>query len=309
MGDIFMQKRLLLIMNPAAGVRKANRHLTAMVSLFNAHGYICTVYCTAGRGDATRIARENAGDFDLVVCVGGDGTLNEVLAGMVECGDKTPIGYIPAGSTNDFASSLDLSRNILEAARDAVEGTPRPLDAGSFNGRLFTYVASFGAFTEASYATPQRSKNLLGHLAYVLEGMKDLLNIRPVHLALETGGRRFEGEYIFGAISNATSIGGVLTLDKQCVAMDDGLFEITLIKSPQSLSDLNRIVLSLQTQQCDTELIDFCLADQATITARADMPWTLDGEYAPGSADILIKNLHHAYSMMISEKKQGGFVL
>ncbi len=301
-----MHKRLLLIMNPAAGVRKANRHLTAMVALFNAHGYICTVFCTAGRGDATRIARENARDFDLVVCVGGDGTLNEVLGGMVEGGAHTPIGYIPAGSTNDFASSLSLSKDVLKAANDIMEGAPRILDAGSFNGRLFTYVASFGAFTEASYATPQRSKNLLGHLAYVLEGIKDLPNIHPVRLALEAGARRFEGEYIFGAISNATTLGGVLTLDKQCVAMDDGLFEITLIKMPQNLIDLNRIVLSLQTQQYDEELIHFCTAQQAAVSAPPEIPWTLDGEYAPGSADIRIQNLHHAYSMIINNKKREG---
>lgn len=304
-----MHRRLLLIINPAAGVRKANRHLTAMVALFNAHGYICTVYCTAGRGDATRIAQEHAGDFDLVVCVGGDGTLNEVLGGVIDSKAHTPIGYIPAGSTNDFASSLNLSRDVLTAAQDIMEGAPKPLDAGSFNGRRFSYVASFGAFTGASYATPQSSKNLLGHLAYILEGMKDLPNIRPVRLALEASGQRFEGEYIFGAVSNATSIGGVLTLDKQLVAMDDGLFEITLIKSPQSLSELNRIVVSLQTQQYDGDLISFCLADRAIVSAGADMPWTLDGEYDPGSESILIENLHHAYRMVVNDNKEGGFAL
>lgn len=304
-----MLKRLLLIMNPAAGVRRANRHLTDIVALFNAHGYMCTVFCTAGRGDATRISRENARDYDLVVCVGGDGTLNEVLGGMIEGQAHTPIGYIPAGSTNDFATSLHLSRDILRAANDIMEGTPRQLDAGSFNGRIFTYVASFGAFTEASYATPQRSKNLLGHLAYVLEGAKDLLNIHPFHLTLEACGQRFEGDYIFGAISNATTIGGVLTLDKQCVAMDDGLFEITLVKSPQSLIELNRIVVSLQTQQYDEDLIHFCTSRSAVVYASPDMPWTLDGEYAAGSAMIQIDNLHSAYAMIINDKKQRGFVL
>ncbi|MEA5059195.1 MAG: YegS/Rv2252/BmrU family lipid kinase [Candidatus Pelethousia sp.] len=304
-----MKKRLLLIMNPAAGVRKANRHLTAMVALFNAHGYICTVYCTAGRGDATRIAQENAACFDLVVCVGGDGTLNEVLAGVIDSGAQAPIGYIPGGSTNDFASSLGLSKEVLTAAQDIMEGLPRPLDAGCFNGRRFSYVASFGAFTEASYATPQSSKNILGHLAYVLEGMKDLPNIRPVPLALKAAGQHFEGEYIFGAISNATTIGGILSLDKQLVALDDGLFEITLIKSPQNLAELNRIVVSLQTRQYDGELISFCLANKAVAFANPNMPWTLDGEYAPGSAHICIENQHQAYRMIINDKKQGSFFL
>lgn len=304
-----MSRRLLLILNPAAGTKKANRYLTDMVALFNAHGYICTVYCTAGRGDATRIARESACEFDLVLCVGGDGTLNETLAGMVECGGRVPVGYIPSGSTNDFAGSLGIPRDIMKAAHNAMEGVPTPLDAGSFNGRLFTYVASFGAFTEASYTTPQSSKNLLGHLAYVLEGMRELPNTRPVHLALEAGPHRFEGDYIFGAISNATTIGGVLTLDRQSVAMDDGLFEVTLIRAPLNLLELNKIVVGLQSHQYDGELIQFCQAARAVVTAPPDMPWTLDGEYAPGTSDILIENLHHAYSMVMREQKYGGTIL
>lgn len=298
-----MRKRLLLIINPAAGLKKANRYLTNIVALFNAHGYCCTVYCTAGRGDATKLAQENAPAFDLVVCIGGDGTLNEVFSGVIDSGAGTPIGYIPSGSTNDFANSLGLSRDVLKAAQDIVEGEPLPFDAGSFNGRRFSYVASFGAFTEASYATPQSSKNVLGHLAYILEGMKDLPNIRPLHLALAAGGLRYEGDYIFGAVSNATSIGGVLSLDKQLVALDDGLFEITLIKAPQNLSELNRIVVSLQTQQYDKELITFCLAGRAEVTASPDMPWTLDGEYEPGCRDILIENLHQAVRLVINKKK------
>lgn len=297
-----LQKRLLLILNPAAGMRKANRFLVDIIALFNSNGYVCTVFCTARQGHATDIARENAHSFDLVVCIGGDGTMNEVMSGLLDSGLDLPIGYIPAGSTNDFAASLGLSKDVLTAAKDIIEGTPKRLDVGSFNGRRFSYVASFGAFTEASYSTPQSSKNMLGHLAYVLEGMKDLPNIRPIHLAVRSKNASFEGDYIFGAISNATSIGGVLSLDKQLVSLDDGLFEITLIKAPLTLNALNRIVVSLQTRQYDPEMIHFFVADKVWIDANPDMPWTLDGEYAAGSASILVENLHQALPLILNQK-------
>ena len=161
-------KRLLLILNPCSGKKRANRALAEIVSIFNRGGYDVTVYTTAARGDATQVAASRCREFDCVVCAGGDGTFNDVVSGVYAAGSDTPIGYIPAGSTNDFANSMNLSRNLLQAARDIVEGEPRTLDLGSFNGRCFSYVASFGAFTRASYATSQSVKNALGHLAYVL---------------------------------------------------------------------------------------------------------------------------------------------
>ena len=175
-------KRLLLILNPCSGKKRANRALAEIVSIFNRGGYDVTVYTTAARGDATQVAASRCREFDCVVCAGGDGTFNEVVSGVYAAGSDTPIGYIPAGSTNDFASSMHLSRNLLQAARDIVEGEPRTLDLGSFNGRCFSYVASFGAFTRASYATSQSVKNALGHLAYVLGGIKELPSIRSRHV-------------------------------------------------------------------------------------------------------------------------------
>ncbi|MDR0840529.1 MAG: diacylglycerol kinase family lipid kinase [Christensenellaceae bacterium] len=294
-----MNKRLLLIINPNAGMKKANRHLTDIVALFNSYDYACTVYVTAACGEATRYAQALAAQHDMVVCIGGDGTLNETLSGVIDSGANVPIGYIPSGSTNDFASSLGLPRNVLTAARHIMQGKPTSLDAGSFNGRRFSYVASFGAFTEASYATSQPAKNSLGHLAYILEGMKDIPNISPVHLRLTADNTVFEEDYIFGAISNATSIGGILSMDKELVALDDGLFEITLIKSPVTLMDLNRIVVSLQSHQYDPEVIHFCQASKALVEASSSIPWTLDGEYAPGSARITIENLHNAVRILL----------
>ena len=298
-------KTLLLIMNPTAGQRRAARFLAEIVALFSSYGYENIVYMTASRGDGTRIAAENAHRADLVVCVGGDGTLNEVIAGIRKSGADVPIGYIPAGSTNDFAASLSLSTNVIQAARDIMEGAPQPLDIGSFNGRLFSYVASFGAFTEASYSTPQSVKNALGHLAYVLEGMKELANLHPVHLRVESDRRVYEGNYLYGAVSNATSIGGILTMDPTQVDMNDGLFEVTLIHNPQDLFDLSEIVHALATRQYgETRLIEFFTGSSMRITTEEEVPWTLDGEYDQGAKEIEVKNIYSAIRLMRRPKEK-----
>ena len=190
----------------------------------------------------------------------------------------------------------------MEAARDIMEGKPRTIDLGSFNGRCFSYVASFGAFTEAAYSTPQQVKNMLGHMAYIFEGMKELANIRPIHLRLETDrGDVFEDDYIFGAISNSTSIAGMMKLEREEVILDDGLFEVTLIKMPTAPMDLSRILYSLQTQQYDDKLIHSCTAARAVIHSPSAVPWTLDGEYAKGETDIVVENLHNALRLVVNE--------
>ena len=297
-----MEKRLLLVMNPCAGIKKANRYLPDLLRLLSEYGYVSTAYMTGKRGDGTEFARTHAAEADLIVCIGGDGTLNEVIEGLLKSGADCPLGYIPAGSTNDFAASLKISSNVMQAARDIMEGRPRTIDLGSFNGRCFSYVASFGAFTEAAYSTPQEVKNMLGHLAYIFEGMKDLANIRPIHMRLETdSGNAFEDDYIFGAISNSTSIAGFLTMDPTRVIIDDGLFEITLIKMPTAPMDLSRILYSLQTQQYDDKLIHACTAARAVIHSPAAVPWTLDGEYARGETDIIVENLHNALRLVVNE--------
>jgi len=298
-----LEKRLLLIMNPRAGQKRANRYLPDMLRLFSDHGYVITAYMTGKQGDAADFVKSHAADADLVVAVGGDGTLNETVNGLLAAGIRRPVGYIPAGSTNDFAASLKLSSNIMQAARDIMEGTPRTVDVGDFNGRSFTYVASFGAFTEAAYTTPQEVKNLLGHLAYILEGVKDLANIRSIPLRLVTDRYDiFEGDYLFGAISNSTSIAGLMTVDPARVIMDDGLFEITLIKMPTTPSELARILASLQSQQYDEKVIETASAARITIHSPNAVPWTLDGEYAKGETDICVTNLHNAFDLITNKR-------
>ena len=205
-------KKLLFIMNPFAGQKKANKVLPEILMLFTEAGYEINISMTTGPGSASRLAAERGGCADLVVCCGGDGTLNETIAGLLQAGLNVPIGYIPSGTTNDFASSLNLSHNPVQAARDILEGTPVPFDVGKFGDRYFCYVASFGAFTKSSYAVPQTLKNALGHTAYVLGGISELSQIRNEHVRMEIDGEVVEDDFLFGAICNSTSVGGILTL-------------------------------------------------------------------------------------------------
>lgn len=292
-------KKLLLILNPCSGKKKASHALADVVNVFNRGGYDVTVYITAARGDATKVVAQRAPEFDLVVCAGGDGTFNETISGLLAGGHDTPIGYLPAGSTNDFASSLHLSKNLVEAARDIVEGTPRRLDVGRFNDRYFSYVASFGAFTRASYATSQNVKNALGHLAYLLSGIKELAYIRSRRLRFTLDdGRVLEDEYIFGAISNSTSVAGILTLSEDLVDMNDGVFELLLVRKPENLLELNDCVLALTTQDYHTPMLTFTSARSVEIEAPEDMDWTLDGEREPGRAHCRAENLHDAIRLL-----------
>lgn len=291
-------KRLLLIMNPCSGKKRANRVLTEIVGILN-RNYEVTVYMTGKRGDATETARLQAANYDALVCVGGDGTFNEVISGVCASGEKTPVGYIPAGSTNDFASSLKLPKDLCKAAQCVVDGKPFPLDIGKFNDRYFTYIASFGAFTRASYATPQSMKNALGHFAYLLAGVKELTAIRSRHVRFTLAdGTQYEDDYIFGAISNSTSVAGVLTLAPELVDMSDGQFELLLIRKPHSLLEMSDCVLALTTQDYHTPMLTMTASSRITVEAEEQMDWTLDGEFAPGAPVCVAENLHHAVNVI-----------
>lgn len=292
-------------MNPCSGTKRAKRFLADILDVFNRGDYDTTVFITAARGDATSLVRERAAQFDLIVCIGGDGTFNETVSGLHDSGVSVPVGYIPAGSTNDFASSLHLSKDLVQAARDIVEGRERTIDIGLFNGRCFSYIASFGAFTRASYATSQNLKNALGHLAYLLAGIKEIPAIRGRRIRFTLpNGRVLEDEYIFGAISNCTSVAGVLTLDPELVDLNDGLFELLLIRKPQSLLELNDCVLALTTQDYHTPMLTFVSTDRVEIDAPADMNWTLDGEMAEGAQHCCAENVHNAIRIVTKVPKE-----
>ena len=291
-------RRLLLIMNPYSGMKIGKQHLADILEKFCRAGYVPTTFMTTGRGNATDLAARYGAQADLIVCLGGDGTFNEVVSGMLKADVRTPIGYIPCGSTNDFAASIGLSRGLTAAADDILAGTPHTYDIGRFDQRYFSYVASFGAFTRASYATSQDAKNILGHLAYVLAGIGDLSSIRPYHVRFDCNGRTFEDDYVFGAISNSTSVGGVLTLDPNAVDMNDGMFELLLIKMPKSAVELGECVRALQQQKYDSPMLTFHSTDRLIVTADPGMDWTLDGEREPGHRAIWVENIHNAIRLM-----------
>ena len=296
-------KKMLLVVNPVAGTKKAPKALAKIVSVFNRADYDVTVYITATRGDAARQVAEKAAQMDLVVCCGGDGTFNETITGLMESGANTPLGYIPAGSTNDFAGSLQLPAEPVKAAQQIVDGALCCYDVGRLNDRYFSYVASFGVFTKASYATPQNIKNALGHTAYLLQGISELSQLKTVAVELELDGQTVCGDYLFGAICNSTSVGGILTLDPKQVDMADGRFEVLLVRSPKNLMELQECIQALTTQKYNCRMITFRSAEKVVIRAPADMDWSLDGEWAPGAETLVAENLHHAIRLM---KKENG---
>ncbi len=292
-------KKMLFILNPMAGKRKANKLLAQILSVFNRADYQVSVHITGFSGDAIQVTALLAPQMDLVVCCGGDGTFNEVLSGLLQSGADTPMGYIPAGSTNDFASSLHLPTNPLDAARAIVEGTPREFDVGLFGDRYFSYVASFGAFTRTSYATSQSVKNALGHTAYILGGISELSQIHKIPVRLELDGEVIEDDFIFGAISNSTSVGGVLTLDPGLVDMSDGMFELLLVRAPKSLGELSECLKALKTQKYNCQMITFRSASQVHITTQDPLTWTLDGERADWGTEAEVQNLQKAFRLVV----------
>ena len=292
-------EKLLLIINPCAGQKKAKKQLTEIIDIFNRADFAVITHITSGSGDAEEACIRYADQVDRIVCCGGDGTFNETVSGVLKSGKEIPIGYIPAGSTNDFASSLHLSGDLLQAARDIMGGQPKRLDIGLFGKRYFSYVASFGAFTRTSYTTPQSLKNTLGHTAYVLSSIQELSQIRshPLRFTLSDGSI-IEDKFLFGAISNSTSVGGVLTLAPDRVDMADGKLELLLIRAPKDLFELGECVRALQQKTYNCEMITFLSTDSVSVSAPEDLHWTIDGEQEAGHAATSVSCLHHAIQVI-----------
>ena len=292
-------KKLFLVVNPNAGTRQARRLLPEMISTLTAGGYLVTVYVTEKRGDAAAFAREHGGSADLVAACGGDGTLNEVISGLLSGGHSTPVAYIPAGSTNDFAATVGLSPDLLSACGTVCAGSPRTLDMGRFgDNRYFCYTASFGAFTSVSWATPQNMKNLLGHTAYVLQGISSLADIRPIQMRITADGAVYENDYIFGAVCNSTSLGGILKLDDNQVDMNDGRFETLLIPFPPNLGALGQVVGALTARNYEDPSLVFIRASSFTFEGAPELEWTLDGEEATAINPLTIQNIHNAVQLI-----------
>lgn len=293
-------KSLYLVMNPESGTRTGRRVLPDLVSLFTRAGYFCSVYLTEQRGSATDFVRLHGGEPELLAVCGGDGTLNESVSGLLAGGHDTLLAYIPCGSTNDFANGLSIPADPMKAAEALLAGAPRALDIGRFGpDRCFCYTASFGAFTQAAWATPQPVKNVLGHAAYVLEGILSLPQIRPIRMNIRADGLEYEDDYLFGAICNSTSLGGVLKLKDEAVHMNDGLFEALLIPYPGDLLVLNRVLTSLNAGRYDDPDLLFLRASEFTFSSKERPAWTLDGEVAEPGNSVRVRNLHSAVRFLL----------
>ncbi|MCP1109014.1 diacylglycerol/lipid kinase family protein [Ohessyouella blattaphilus] len=299
-------KRMLFIYNPHAGRALLRTKLSDVVDIFVKAGYKVTVHPTQSFRDAFRVVKEyEADDYDLVVCSGGDGTLDEVVAAMMkrEIGARDTIGYIPTGSTNDFANSLHIPKNLLQAADVAVNGAAFPCDVGRFNDDSFVYIAAFGLFTDVSYETTQEMKNILGHLAYIFEGAKRIFNVPAYKLKVEYDGNVLEDEFAYGMITNSKSVGGFKNMIGKDVAFDDGLFEVTLIKRPRNPIELQEIGAALLIEQIDTKHMYTFRASKITITSEEEIPWTLDGEFGGNHQDVEIENLKQQLTIMVPKEK------
>ena len=288
-------KKLLFIVNPKAGRTRSLAPMFNVMARFSEAGYIIKLVVTEKSGDARRAASQLGEQFDLVVCAGGDGTLNETLNGLMKLENKPPVGYIPHGSTNDFATSLEIPDDPVVAAAAISCGRTRPLDLGRHNQRHFAYVASFGAFTRASYSATQAAKNALGHLAYIFEGLNSLDTLRPYRCRIEADGEVFEGEFIFGGICNSTSLGGLVKLDPKLVKMDDGKFELLLLRMPKTPADLTNLISSLTKMEYNEPNVIFRHVEHVVVTTEDDLPWSLDGEHAASEPRVEIDCIHHAF--------------
>ena len=297
-----MNKRLLLIVNPCSGRAKMRTELLRVVETLSSGGYTVTVYPTKTRGDATDyVSNLSENEYERIVVCGGDGTLNEVITGLMKSELHITLGYIPSGTLNEWSSGLGIARSIPKAAEDINTGKKIQLDIGRFGDRYFSYTASFGAFTDASYSAPQDIKNVLGQAAYFFEGIKSLGNIKPVRLKFNTEEREIEGDFLFGAVSNSMSVGGIVKFDESAVKLNDGRFEVLLIRNPDNILKLQPIIDGILKRDFDREGIEFFTTESITVTGGDGLSWTLDGEYAEGKDEIVVSNMHNAIELIVPQ--------
>ncbi len=295
-----MKKKMLFIYNPRAGKSQIRSNLLDMIDIFVKAGYEVTAYPTQAQGDGIRAVTERQiGYYDMIACSGGDGTLDEVVTGMMQCEKRLPIGYVPAGTTNDFAGSLGIPRSMEKAARVIVDGRSFRCDVGGFNENIFVYIAAFGLFTDVSYETRQDMKNVLGHMAYVLEGMRKLSKVKSYAMKVTSGDRAIEGDFIFGMITNSLSVGGFKKITGDNVKLDDGVFEVTLIRRPGNPVELNTIMAAMVNRNIDTDLMECFTASELQIESAEDIAWTLDGEFGGRHSRVEIQNYKQALEIRV----------
>jgi len=287
-------------MNPVSGRMILTKYFADITRILHEADYSLDVRCTTQVGDACEIVKKSAAENDIIICCGGDGTLNDIVNGVMAYGKPIDIGYIPCGTTNDFAASIGLTDNIIKATRDVVNGVPTTIDVGQFDSKYFAYVASFGAFTKSSYSTPQDMKNSLGHFAYILRGITELAHINPVSVTVTTeSGEVHSGEYLVGFVSNSTSVAGIIKIDQKHVDMADGLFEVMLVKFPKNILEFNTIISSVTAGKYNNKFVDFFRAREITVQSQSPIQWSLDGERYDAKETGIIKNCHKAINIIL----------
>ena len=295
-----MKKKVLFIVNPKSGKGSIRSKLLDIVDIFVKAGFDLTLYISQSAGDARAKAKEVEGRYELVICSGGDGTLDEVISGMMECEKRSAIGYIPCGSTNDFAHSLKIPTSMTKAAEHIAAWKEFPCDIGRFNDDYFVYIAAFGLFTDVSYETSQDVKNVLGHLAYSLEGMKKLTEIKSYPMKVESEEMTLEGNFLFGMVTNSTSVGGFRNITGKHVHLDDGVFEVTLIKTPQNILELNEIIQAVIAGKSENNKYFYQFRSKAVKFISDDpVAWTLDGEFGGYHEVVDVKNDKQALSLLV----------
>lgn len=296
---VALNKKMLFVYNPKAGKAMIRNKLADILDIFTAGGYEITIVPTQKHGDATEIVANRADVYDVVVCSGGDGTLGESVNGMLLSKHRTPIGYIPAGSTNDFAGSLAIPSDMLKAAEIIVHGRNFSCDVGKFNGNPFIYVAAFGIFSDVSYTTDQQVKNALGHSAYVLSSGKSLLNNHEHKMKVRSFGTEIEDTFIYGMITNSYQVGGFEGITGDDVLLDDGQFEVTLIKQPRNPQELNTILFALLEHNLDSELIYNFRTSDIEIECEEEVNWALDGEDGGAHKYVHIETIPRAIDIRV----------
>lgn len=299
------REKVLFIVNPTSGKMTIKSKLFEILKLFSDAGFEPTVLMTEKSGDATTFTQKYAPDFDRIISCGGDGTLNEIVTGMMSLKEiqRRPIGFIPAGTTNDLADTLRIPKTPLEAAKTIINNKAYPNDVGNFNnGRYFNYIASCGAFASTSYATPQNMKNSLGHLAYILEGIKSLNEIKPIYMKIKSDEVTTEGEFLFAGITNALSVGGIYKFDPKHVNLSDGTFEVILIRMPKNTTDIVGIFTNLANLHYEEDQVLFFHSANVTIECEMPVKWTVDGEYGGTFEKVNVKNLPGAVNIFKPEQ-------
>ncbi len=292
-------KNLLFIYNPRAGKGNIGNHVSDIVDTFTKSGFRVTVYPTQCRGDGEVISRQWAAGYDRIVCAGGDGTLDEIVTGLMSSDVKIPIGYLPTGSTNDFARSIGLPKSIRKAAQTAAGDNLFRCDLGRFNSRYFVYVAAFGLFTDVTYETDQNMKNIFGYTAYLAEAVRRLPSTQSIPLRITYDGNTVTGDFLIGLVTNSDSVGGMKGITGPDVMLDDGLFEVTLVKSPDNLFELNRIGPALLDRRVGSDNVLRFKCSSMTVESDEPIPWNLDGEFGGMADNAQIENIHGAAEFVV----------